>query len=101
MLAGMQETRPSVGWRSGPPEDIVWARFGEDFIAFHRPSGKTHFLNAATHVLISEILIETQDLDSIVGEFIAAEYDIDQTEFVDQMKSMLDHLENLGLVDRV
>jgi PqqD family protein of HPr-rel-A system len=101
MLTGMQESSPLRCWRTRSRHEIVWALFDEDYVAFHRPSGKTHFLNAASHLLICEILTEARDLDAIVGEFVTREDDGDPAAYADQMRAMLDHLENLGLVERV
>jgi len=101
MLTGMQVSSPPK-WRCAKsPDEIVWAHFDEDYVAFHRPSGKTHFLNAASHRLICEILTKAQDLDEIVGEFVVDENDRDPAAHVGKMRAMLDHLENLGLVERV
>jgi PqqD family protein of HPr-rel-A system len=101
MLTGMQVSSPHKRWRARSPDEIVWAHFDEDYVAFHRPSGKTHFLNAASHLLVCEILTDARDLDAIVSEFVADEHDGGPTAFVAQMRTMLDHLENLGLVERV
>ena len=101
MLTGMQVSRSPKWWRARSPDEIVWAHFDEDYVAFHRPSGKTHFLNAASHLLICEILTEARDLDAIAGEFVMDEDGGDPAAHIAQMRSMLDHLENLGLVERV
>ena len=101
MLTGMQVSSSPKWWRARSPDEIVWAHFDEDYVAFHRPSGKTHFLNAASHLLICEILTEARDLDAIVGEFVMDEDGGDPAAHTAQMRSILDHLEILGLIERV
>ena len=101
MLSGMQVSSPPSMWRARLPDEFIWAHFDADYIAFHRPSGKTHFLNAASHLLIVEVLTRARDLDAIVSEFVSNEDNDDPAAYVEQMRAMLDHLENLGVVDRV
>lgn len=101
MLTGMQESSSPRSWRARSQDEFVWAHFDADYIAFHRPSGKTHFLNAASYRLIGEVLNEARNLDAIVAEFVTEEDNRDLAAYVEQMKAMLDHLESLGLVDRV
>lgn len=101
MLTGMQASSSHKWWRARSPDEIVWAHFDEDYVAFHRPSGKTHFLNAPSYRLICEILTEARDLDAIIGGFVTDENDSDPAAHVGKMRAMLDHLENLGLVERV
>lgn len=88
-------------WRSRSPGEIVWAVFGEDYVAYHRPSGKTHFLNAASQLLICDILTEPKDLDAIADEFASDLADDHPDVYLLQMEVMLDRLEYLGLVERV
>ena len=88
-------------WRSRPPEEIVWAVFGNDYVAYHRPSGKTHFLNAASQLLIRDILTEPTALSAIADEFASEITDSHADAYLEQMRAMLDRLEHLGLVERV
>ena len=96
-----QVSNPIRRWRARSSDEIVWACFDEDYVAFHRPSGKTHFLNSASYRLICEILIEPRDFDAIIGEFISDEFNGDLAAYAAQMRTMLDHLDNLGLVERL
>ena len=88
-------------WSSRSPDDIIWAHFDEDYIAFQRSSGKTHFLNVASYVLLNELLTEPCDLETIADEFVVDGQDVNQVEYLGQMREMLVHLETLGLVYRV
>ena len=91
----------SSRWRSRPQDEIVWVRFGKDFVAFHRPSGKTHFLNTASKILLTDILVEPKDLASILEEFASQATDDSADAYLEQMQAMLDRIENLGLIERV
>ena len=56
-------------WRASPVEDIAWVRFDDEYVAYHRPSGKTHFLNAATHRLLTDLLVEPASVATVaIGE---------------------------------
>ena len=99
MLLGMQAPDKIKLWRARSPDDLVWAQFGDDYIAFHRPSGKTHFLNLASYFLICEFLLEARDRAAIAAEFVPD--DDDALAFDDQLLAMLEHLRGLGLVDAV
>jgi len=97
----MEQVSSSPKWRSRSSSQIVWAIFDQDYVAFHRPSGKTHFLNEASYLLISEILAEPQSLDTIIRELLSGEDEANPAAYAGQMRAMLDHLENFGLVDRL
>ena len=103
MLSGMHARRPKISpkWRSQTPEDIMWVVYDDDFIAYHRPSGKTHFLNAASYLLVCEILNEPMDFEDIAKEFASNDIDGDPDGYLEEMTSLLDRLEALGLIERV
>ena len=93
------QTQPKWGVIS--PEDIVWAGNGDDWIAYHRPSGKTHFLNAASRSLITDLLAEPASLPEVLEAFgIPADTDESASE-VAGMRSLLDRLVNTGLIERL
>lgn len=91
----------SLSWRSRPQDRIVWAFFDNDFVAFHRPSGKTHFLNAASYLLLNDVLGEARDLPYILGVFDSDETPRDDEAYASEMLSLLHRLETLGLIERV
>ena len=84
-----------------PADEVLWVRFGEDFIAFHRPSGKTHFLNAASNYLLTDLLDQPRNLAEIVTAFASAGLHDDEEALCSEISLMLDHLVGLGLVDRL
>lgn len=88
-------------WRSCKPETIAWVGWDDDFVAFHRPSGGTHFLNRASRTLLDDILAEPKDLAMIAAALAAVEPDTETELDPDVIRSMLDRFEELGLVERV
>lgn len=88
-------------WRSCSPTQCNWVTFENDFVVYHRPSGKTHFLNVGSEVLLTDVLTEARSLTSILDIFASDDTDEDHEEYVRQMQSMLDRLEYLGLIERV
>jgi len=87
-------------WRSCDTDDILWAQWGADFIAFHRPSGKTHLLNAASEALLTRILVETKTTTDVVRELASAETGEPEDGLVAEIEAMLIHLDELGLIAR-
>lgn len=81
-------------WRAVDPLDIAWIGWEESFVAYHRPSGKTHFLNAFSHWLLTEFLIEPTTL----GEVQSATSDDANA---GEISALLERFEELGLLVRV
>jgi len=93
----------SFQWVGSAPANVVWQRLGSDYVAYHRPSGKTHFLNAASQFLVAELLEGPLDTDSIVQAFQqdgASAADSDPAAR-SAIVELLDRLERLGLISRV
>ena len=91
----------SQSWRSAPQDDRVWLDWTAGGAVYHRPSGKTHFVNAATVLLLREVLREPTDETSASRALLAAQGLSDQPEFLDHVRRLLLRLEQLGLVERV
>lgn len=73
------------GWRAAPAGQFVWAHWGDGHALFHRPSGKTHFLNEAGASLLRELLAAPGD-----------PFEADPS-----LHDLLLRFEALGLVERV
>jgi PqqD family protein of HPr-rel-A system len=86
-------------WRAADPETLHWAQWDDAFALFHQPSGKTHFVNAATARLLRELLREPRELDAIV-DLLAPGVSADElAEIRIATQEQLWRLEDLGLVD--
>jgi PqqD family protein of HPr-rel-A system len=90
---------PNSRWQAGPSDDFVWAEFDGDYVAFHRPSGKTHLLNPVSEALLTEILREPQGLDAVVAALGGAPK-VGEVEYIAEIVEILDRFEELGLVVR-
>lgn len=91
---------PEPRWRSGPPQDLAWAELGDDYVLYHRPSGKTHLLNAASAALLRQVLLEPKDARSAARELADREGAEGHADFVDAVTAALAQLEHLGLIER-
>jgi PqqD family protein of HPr-rel-A system len=86
-------------WRSNTA-DCVWVKYRDDYVVFHRPSGKTHFLNAAGYRLLTEILEHPNGTASIAAKLAATVTDGTGSLNIGDVHEMLARFEYLGLVDR-
>jgi PqqD family protein of HPr-rel-A system len=87
-------------WRAGDADDLVWTRMDDAFIVYHRPSGKTHFLNAATADLLAHVLTTPRTARSAADELAAREDAAVDSNFISVVAESLFHLEHLGLIGR-
>lgn len=78
-------------WRAAPAEHVVWTSWDDDYVAYHRPSGKTHFLNASSHYLLTELLREPRDVQAVADAFGDSS--------LAEVAAMLEHFEHLGLIE--
>jgi PqqD family protein of HPr-rel-A system len=85
----------------GRADELVWAEFGTDFVVYHRPSGKTHFFNAATALLLKEVLVEPRSALEAAQDLAERQAADATAEFLAAVQHSLEHLEYLGLVDRM
>lgn len=82
-------------WQAAPPESLDWASWGGEHVLYHRPSGKTHLLNAASVRLLTVILLAPRSLSEIETELAGGGIAQDGAEVL----GMLLRLEELGLVE--
>jgi PqqD family protein of HPr-rel-A system len=90
-------------WRAAPSQSLVWADYGPDSALYHRPSGQTHFVNAAAALLLREILSEPLDAPGATRALSEAAELADPlpAQLDEYVTTMLHRLEELGLVERV
>jgi PqqD family protein of HPr-rel-A system len=86
-------------WRAGPANELVWSELGTDYVAYHRPSGRTHFFNAATAVLLEHVLAVPRTAAAAADELAAREHAAIDADFVAAVADSLAHLASLGLIE--
>ena len=88
----------SQRWRNSKQDDLLWAEWDNEFIVYHKPSGKTHLVNALSRQLIAQILTTPLTTDEI-ARTLATELCIECSEqHVANIAGLLDRLDELGLV---
>lgn len=70
-------------------------------MVYHRPSGKTHFLNAGTFLLLREVLRESLDAAEAAKGLALLQGAHADERFCEHVASLLERLDELGLVRRV
>jgi len=93
-------SRPDVHWKSPPAEDRCWVEFDSEYVLFHRPSGRTHFLNHAAFLLLEEILSDPGNAADAANRLAQAHGEMGNEGFPGQVQALLLRLEELGLVER-
>lgn len=88
-------------WRTASSSELLWVEGDDHDIVYHRPSGRTHFVNVATRHLLLEVLQEPRDLPYVIHGLAAAQ-GVDAEELsAGYVAGMLRHLEELGLIRRL
>jgi PqqD family protein of HPr-rel-A system len=88
-------------WRAAPPEHLTWAEFSGDFLVYHRPSGKTHLVNATAASLLQQVLVEPLSLEEATGRLAQALDAPADAELLTHVADLLARLDEIGLVERV
>lgn len=86
-------------WQAADPTTLRWERFGDHYVLYHRPSGKTHFLNSASRTLLCDILSVAKPEQQVAAEFAGASDEL-PGKYADELRAMLERFEQLGLVSR-
>ena len=97
----VEVTQGSGRWRRCPAEQLEILACGEDYVAYHRPSGKTHLLNQSSYQLLFQVLDEHREFAEIVSQCMPDDPGVDADEFVFELAMLLEDLEHLGLVKAV
>lgn len=80
---------------------LEWEQWDDIHIVFQHAAGKTHFLNAVSHLLLQRLGASPQDSQTAAND-IAQELGFDaDAEFVDQIEKTLTRLEQLGLISKI
>jgi PqqD family protein of HPr-rel-A system len=85
-------------WRSCPLAELRLGQWGEAAALHHLPSGKTHFINRSTLVLLQTVLQEEKTADEAAVELAGIMAVATSLEFASQVAELIDRLDALGLV---
>lgn len=91
----------TIRWRSAPQAELRWAELDGDYVVYHRPSGKTHLLNAASAELIRRILLSPTEAAAAADALAECQSMQSDREFTAHVAGLIERLEQLGLVERV
>lgn len=84
-------------WIAADPSDLLWVRFADGGAAlYHRPSGRTHFLNPTSVVLIERLNEKAATAEELAAG-LAGQGDV---RFAADVASVIDRFEQVGLVRR-
>ncbi len=85
-------------WTTTNPDDLVWAEWDDTYVAYHRPSGRTHFLNRASYELLTDYLRTPREAARLAEQF---DLDIDGNPADrEELDGFLERFEELGLIRR-
>jgi len=91
---------PAWRWIATPSGNLRWSEWEGDCAVYHRPSGKTHFVNAATRILIGRILSAPCDAAAAADALAHIQGVEPDDAFRTHVWGLLVRLEELGLVER-
>jgi len=80
--------------------DLLWSEWDGEYVLFHKPSGKTHFLNESAWVLLSDILREPRDLPATTLELANRRGVAPDEDLSAYVSSLVLRFEELGLTRR-
>ncbi len=88
----------STRWQAAPALEFDWAEWDGEYVLFHRPSGKTHFVNAATAQLLKAILTVPRTVDEAIAVLAPGAAPQELAELRERTTEQFQLLEANGLV---
>lgn len=93
------ESASSRQWRAVDSDRYIVAGHNGEYAVYHRPSGKTHFLNEAGLALITEILAEPRTVESAARMLAGCNDDEDcEHEFIVTVAQTMSRLAQTGFI---
>lgn len=87
-------------WKVTGVGSLLWEQWENEYAVFHPPSGKTHFLNASSALILHFIYDEASDVERIAAEIgVHSGVPVDDA-LMQQVRHALLRFEQLGLVSR-
>jgi PqqD family protein of HPr-rel-A system len=99
--AALTEAVADPSWIVVQSEELVWCTWDHDHVLYHRPSGKTHFVNDAAWLLLSRALTVARPLSEVTDELAAFQGASPTDELREYVQELLLRFEELGLVRRL
>nr|PZN76254.1 MAG: hypothetical protein DIU56_14660 [Pseudomonadota bacterium] len=87
-------------WIAADGADLRWSAWNGNYVLYHRPSGKTHFLNDSSWILLNEVLREPRSLTEIAASLAGMRGVPPEDELRSYVAELMMRLEEIGLVER-
>ncbi|GMU68273.1 MAG: hypothetical protein AMXMBFR37_06060 [Steroidobacteraceae bacterium] len=78
----------------------MWADWDDLAVLYHRPSGKTHFINASTAFLLEHLVDTPVGIEAATQALAAAQGAVADEALREEVAATLLRLEELGLIER-
>lgn len=91
----------AISWKAASQADFALARWGEQVVLYHRPSGLTHFINTATAELLNDLSGRPGGLETLIRRYADGSARHDPAQLQDYVVNLMIRLEELGLVERM
>jgi PqqD family protein of HPr-rel-A system len=87
-------------WVAADPAELLWVHSEAGAVVLHRPSGKTHFLNEASVILLQGLTEAPACEAEAASWLMAGQVSEPGSLLIGQVTSILQRFEQLGLVRR-
>lgn len=89
----------SVRLRAVPAADLRCVRWDDRYVVFHRRSGRTHFANESTWLLLDRVLREPREPHAAIEELAALQRLTLDDAAREHIMTLLRRLEEIGLLE--
>ena len=88
-------------WKVTDARSLLWEQWDNEYAVFHAPSGKTHFLNVSSALILQFLSRESSDVGRVAAEIEVRTGSPVDDSLMQQVQQALLRFEQLGLVTRV
>ena len=88
-------------WKVTDARSLLWERWDNEYAVFHAPSGKTHFLNLSSALILQFLARAESDVRRVADEIGRHSGTPVDDALIQEVRQALLHFERLGLVTRV
>lgn len=90
----------SPRWKVTDVDSLLWERWGDEYVVFHAPSGKTHFLNASGALILQLLSHDESDVGRVAAEIGRRTATTVDDALIKQVQQAMLRFEHLGLLSR-